>query len=96
MPNVAAFRVVYDAGSDVLYISTRREAAARGIEDANGIVWRYDGAGALIGATVVDFHDRWVDHTSKLAEEISRHFHIPVPQARGVVDRGLEDRRRHH
>jgi uncharacterized protein YuzE len=74
MSNLRPFNVVYDRESDVLYISTRREPAARGIEDKNGIVWRYDRQGELIGATVLDFHDHWFNQGPLLAGEISRHF----------------------
>ncbi len=93
MSNVS-FNVTYDADSDVLYISTRRVAAARGIEDEYGIVWRYDRHGELIGATVVDFYDHWFNRRPLLAGEISRRFHVPPPQAMVVLEHALEHRRR--
>jgi hypothetical protein len=87
-----SFNVVYDRGSDVLYISRRRDSAARGIEDKYGIVWRYDVRGNLIGATVVDFHDRWLDQQTLLADELSRRFEIPSPQAQVVLNHALDSR----
>lgn len=90
MSDIIHFNVMYDRESDVLYITTRREQAARGIEDKNGIVWRYDRRGELIGATVLDFYDHWFDRRSLLAGEISRHFHIPEPQAIVVLQHAME------
>jgi Protein of unknown function (DUF2283) len=92
MSNIESLSVVYDRGSDVLYINTRRELAARGIEDRNGIVWRYDRHGRLIGATVLDFRDRWFDQAPLLAGELSRRFHISESQAMVVVERAAEGR----
>jgi hypothetical protein len=89
---VSTFVVTYDAGSDVLYIARRQEPAARGVESRTGIVWRYDREGELIGATVLDFHDRWAHKSHELAVELSRRFHLPTPQMRVVVDRALEER----
>ncbi|MCF6122504.1 MULTISPECIES: DUF2283 domain-containing protein [Mesorhizobium] len=92
MSRISAFEVVYDADSDVLYISRRRDVAARGIEDKSGIVWRYDRSGELIGATVVDFHDLWASRGDELASELSEKFHVPTPQAQVVVNFALEQR----
>jgi uncharacterized protein YuzE len=87
-----SFNVTYDIDSDVLYISTRQEPAVRGVEDRNGIVWRYDGGGELIGATVVDFYERWFAQQPLLADEISRKFHVPSPQAKVVIEHALQSR----
>lgn len=84
------FNVTYDADSDVLYISRRRESATRGVEDQHGIVWRYGRDGNLIGATILDFHEFWAGRGDELAAELSRHFDIPIPQARVVIDHALE------
>jgi uncharacterized protein YuzE len=93
MANISSFNVAYDRDSDVLYISTRREPAARGVEDKFGIVWRYDGAGELIGATIVDLHHYWSGHKAQLAETLSKRFDLPAPQARTLIDHVLEGRR---
>lgn len=92
MPRTSTFIVTYDAGSDVLYVARRQESAARGVESRSGIVWRYDRQGRLIGATVLDFYDRWSHKSEDLAAELSHHFQIPTPQAQVVVDRALEQR----
>jgi hypothetical protein len=84
--DMTSFNVTYDRDSDVLYISTRKSPAARGVEDRYGIVWRYDGQGDLIGATVVDFYGSWHTKRPELAYEIARNFQIPEKQARVVVD----------
>jgi uncharacterized protein YuzE len=86
MKNVSEFRVLYDRDSDVLYISTRQTPAARGVEDRLGIVWRYDSAGELIGATVVDYYDHWSSKRSELSREIARKFDIPQKVAETVLD----------
>jgi uncharacterized protein YuzE len=91
MANVSSFNVTYDADSDVLYLSKRKAAAARGLEDGSGIVWRYDRNGELIGATVLDFHEIWAGRSDVLANELSIRFELPVPQMRVVVDRALDD-----
>lgn len=86
MKNVNEFRVLYDRDSDVLYISTRDMAASRGIEDAQGILWRYDGEGNLIGATVVDYLDHWMMKRPELTKAIASKFEIP----QGAAERVLE------
>jgi uncharacterized protein YuzE len=85
MSDMPSFNVAYDNVSDVLYISSRKAPAHRGIEDAQGLVWRYDRDGELIGITVVDFYDRWYTDVAVLARKISEGFHIPEQQARTVI-----------
>jgi uncharacterized protein YuzE len=92
MSKIESFNVTYDSGSDVLYISCRRDVAARGVEDKYGIVWRYDQTGALIGATIMDFVDFWGSQQSLLADQISSHFHIPPPQAAVVIEHAMGHR----
>lgn len=85
MKNISEFRVLYDRDSDVLYISTRQEPAARGIEDSQGIVWRYDSSGELIGATVIDYYDYWSTKRVELTRAISEKFDIPTQVAETVL-----------
>lgn len=85
MSNINEFRVLYDRDSDVLYISTRDTAAARGIEDAQGIVWRYDRDGNLIGATVVDYQDHWFKRRRELTSALATKFDIPQLAAERVL-----------
>lgn len=91
MAKNSSFNVVYDAGADVLYIIKKDVPAARGVEDRFGIVWRYDGDGDLIGATVVDFYDQWFSERPLLADKIAQNFHIPTKQAKVVVDHAMEE-----
>lgn len=86
MSNISSFNVVYDSDSDVLYVVRRQEAATRGIEDRHGIVWRYGSDGALIGATIMDFYDRWFEDQDTLAKALSNRFDVPAPQAQVVLD----------
>ena len=79
--NVQSFEVDYDRASDVLYITQMRSVSTKGVEDRNGIVWRYDVNGALIGATLTDFFDRWHEDRSNLAIELAERFQISAPQA---------------
>lgn len=89
MADFRTFTVAYDASADVLYIAVRKEPASRGVESAEGIVWRYDSLGELIGATIMDFHELWSDRPAALARELSRHFHMPTHQAMNVVEHAL-------
>jgi len=94
MPDIYAFHVTYDRRADTLYISTQRAAAARGVEDSHGIVWRYGPDGVLIGATIMDFGDLWSDKPEELATELAKRFDMPRAQTMIVVERALEDTRR--
>lgn len=71
--------------ADTLYLSSRREAAARGVEDEFGILWRYDAAGSVIGMTIVDFWEAWAARQPDLAERVATGFHIPKMAALEVV-----------
>jgi uncharacterized protein YuzE len=77
--------VSYDKKGDVLYISSREEAATKGKTDSYGIVWRYGADGNLIGATVMDFADYWAGHHVTLERELSHMFGVPVAQIRVVL-----------
>jgi uncharacterized protein YuzE len=90
MPRIGPFNVAYDHDSDVLYVSIRREAAMRGVEDKFGTVWRYDKDGELLGVTIVDFREVWADRGVALAEEISQGFKVPVGSAMAVIVQTLE------
>jgi hypothetical protein len=90
MAKSTSFNVAYDAASDVLYITARREPAARASEDQFGIVWRYGPAGDLLGATVMDFRDLWAQHPEDLAAKLATRFDIPTAQALNVVEHALE------
>jgi hypothetical protein len=85
-----AFSATYDALTDVLYITKQSAQASRGVEDSQGIVWRYGPDGDIIGATVVDFVDLWAKRNSALAEQLSAHFKIPHPQAMTVLEHALD------
>ncbi|MGE7367922.1 DUF2283 domain-containing protein [Neorhizobium sp. NPDC001467] len=87
---MSEFTVAYDAKVDVLYISKRIEQAARGTEDTTGIVWRYNGRGELISATVMDFRDLWNERRHQLADTISYHFGIPPAAAENVVEHAFD------
>lgn len=91
MTNIKSFNVMYDSTADVLYISTRNEAATKGIEDQYGIVWRYAKDGELIGATVLDFQESWSNKQSDLARQISANFEIPKHRADIVIEHAFDD-----
>jgi len=88
-----SFNVTYDRDSDVLYLSTPGAPAARGIEDALGIVWRYDRDGELIGVTIVDFYDRWYPRWSELSRELAKRFDISEKQAEAMLNQAAENQR---
>jgi uncharacterized protein YuzE len=85
------FKVTYDADADVLYVTKRRDVAARGVEDENGIVWRYDQSGDVLSATVLDFMELWCSRSHELALELSRGLHIPGREAEMAVSRAKVD-----
>jgi uncharacterized protein YuzE len=93
MAKAKTFQVTYDAEADVLYITQRSAAAARGVEDEFGIVWRFGEDDEILGATVVDFADRWIGDQTSLASHLSRRFGISALQASGLVARAVDDRR---
>ena len=79
--------VTYDSEDDVLYISTRKTPATKGIEDQYCILWRYDNSGALIGATVLDFNAFWwSDRRAKLTKHLSSAFAMPEIDVRALID----------
>ena len=86
MSNMKSFRVYYDRDFGVLYVTHVDIAAARGVEDKNGVIWRYDVHGTLIGATVLDVFDRWHEDRSTLTRALSEKFQISAPQANRVLD----------
>ena len=95
MARTTSFTVTYDSDGDVLYVSKRKTAAARGVEDQYGFVWRYDRDGELIGVTVTDFRNFWHDQKNVLAHEISTHFAITSKHANVVLDQAMIDQERH-
>jgi Protein of unknown function (DUF2283) len=77
----------FDEGSDVLYIARGNALAQRGVEDDNGIVWRYGADGALVGVTVLDFRAGWGHRQGELAEMVATRFQMsPVTVRQAVAD----------
>jgi Protein of unknown function (DUF2283) len=72
MLKLPAYKVRYDDGADVLYVSAPDVVAVRGVEDPQGIVWRYGGDGRLVGATVIGMTERWSVKRSELASALAR------------------------
>jgi len=87
------FVVSYDSNADTLYVTSKTEPAARGVEDGLGIVWRYTDDGDVISATIMDFHDIWSGKKEILANELAERFQIPRPQAQIVIDHALQEQR---
>jgi uncharacterized protein YuzE len=81
-------RVSYDPDADVLYLSIRQAPAARGIEDRDGIVWRYDNNDKLIGVTIIDYHEQWAGRFRQLVGDLSEKFNIPKQE----IERAIGDR----
>ena len=79
----------YDEGSDVMYITRGNAAAHRGVEDQNGIVWRYGVNGELVGATVLDFRGVWGNRRAEIAKEISARFGVPQAMLGQAVSEAL-------
>jgi hypothetical protein len=75
----------------VLYISTRREGAVRGVEDEFGTLWRYDKDGLLIGVTIADFREVWAERGAALMDDISRGFDVSGEKVKAVIEHSLRD-----
>jgi len=88
---IKSLNAMYDRDSDVLYVSSRSAAAARGVEAPDGIVWRYDHEGDLIGVTIVNFNDHWSDKRPELVREMSAKFDIPSGQTEQALDHALSE-----
>jgi len=56
--DATSFRVSYDESADVLYVTSAHWRSVYGVEDHNGIVWRFDADGTLVGVTIMDFSRR--------------------------------------
>jgi len=84
------FHLTYDEPGDVLYLSRSREIAAHGTEDVDGIVWRHNGAGDLVGATIPAFHEIWLNDRPRLESKLASRFHISIDQARDAVEDAFE------
>lgn len=82
------FRLRYDSGADVLYVSIDQAAPAYGEEgDAPGLVWRYrDADDRLIGVTVMDFHSYWKPRFAKLVNEFADHFGLPHSRVKQALE----------
>jgi len=90
MPRSVSFNVTYDAGGDVLYVTSRIDPKTRMVEGDYGLVWRYGSGGDPIGVTIVDFREIWSGRPDDLARELASRFDIPELQALNVVEHALE------
>jgi uncharacterized protein YuzE len=83
-------RVSYDPAADVLYLSVRQAPAARGIEDRDGLVWRYDSYNKLIGVTILYFREHWAEEKfGQLVGELSEKLDIPAKEVERAIGREL-------
>lgn len=84
-----SFNVTYDKRADVLYLNSKVGGGADSRLDKLGILWMYDDDGDLVGATILNFYDRWFSNPTDLAEKLSKRFHLPVPQTNTVLDKAF-------
>lgn len=83
---LAEFRVRYDRGSDVLYVTRRPGRPARSEPGRPGMVWRYDlQSGELIGVTIIDFSTYWRPRERELLAQLASHFSIARSEAEAVI-----------
>ena len=87
MTDPTPMQTIYDADSDVLYLTSSSAIATRGVEDENGFVWRTGADGALVGLTVLDYRERWAKDPSLLLRDISERFAIAPAQALALLAR---------
>jgi uncharacterized protein YuzE len=81
------FRVVYDPGADVLYLTTNRNAPSVVREGDPGLLWRYSVNGDdLVGVTVMDFDAYWRERIDTLVDQVAARFHVARAAAAGALD----------
>lgn len=85
MSGSMSLQVTYDSDSDVLYIVTKKERATKGIEDSQGIVWRFGPHGDVIGVTIVDYRDLWSGRQDELAGTLAHRLHVSQKELKGVL-----------
>jgi len=81
-PNLDKLNIRYDDEADVLYIAFGEPRPAIGVEVTAGDVVRIDAAsGEIVGITIIDFKDRYMQSPS---QDIERSARIVIPQ---ILDR---------
>lgn len=66
----------YDRRADTFYFSVRPEKQIRYSEDDDGLIWRFDPRGDLVGVTVQAYERLWCARRSLLIEKIAESFHL--------------------
>lgn len=67
----------YDDKGEVLYLTRLAVPAACTQEDNEGWIWRYDGAGRLVGVTILDPKDDWPGSGKRMIEKLALAFELP-------------------
>lgn len=80
------FNVTYDTKTDVLYVTKAVEKDTHGVLDHFGIIWRYDANDRLVGATVMDFCERWPDDAHWLVDRFTVEFRLRPSDARHMIE----------
>lgn len=79
-------RVSYDDEADVLYLTLGVPSRDhRSFEGPAGIVWRRDERGLAHGATLIDFHRYWMNHTDMLRGLIASNFNLALPAIEDTI-----------
>ena len=86
MQHRSPFQVTYDRKGDVLYLSAEHSAGVEARLGRNGMVWRYDRDGALVGVTVMDFRERWPADRETLTARIAKRLAMPTRQASAMLE----------
>lgn len=89
-PSTDDFRLSYDRCADTLYVSTKADGGSDARIDRFGVVWRYDRSGALVGATVMDFRERWPAERAGLTQRFAKRFALPQEDAEVVLERAFQ------
>ena len=86
-----AQRVVYDRGSDVLYITIRPGEHGIAREGLPGVMWRYGPEnGKIVGVTILDFAHYWATHLDELTDDLGCRLNIRQDRAKSLLRIGTE------
>lgn len=76
----------YDDLADVLYVDARSATPSEYLEDADGLIWRFDGDGLRYGVTVQDCQHRWSERRGRLVLIIARALKLDAQTVTQTID----------
>ncbi|MCY4196638.1 MAG: DUF2283 domain-containing protein [Rhodobacteraceae bacterium] len=73
----------YDEEGDVLYLTIQSGVPGIAEESLPGVLWRYSpNTKALVGITILEFSDYWMEQLDELIQELDNRLHIGKRKAK--------------